>query len=144
MITRYTRPEMGRIWSEENRFGMWMEVEIAACEAQAQLGRIPARAAQVIRKKAAFSVERVNELKLACGLCGLTCTLASLRAAGAPVPGARTSGAVAAYPNIAAKAGPRPSKTRGRKAHPASNQTQSRDRHAEFMATLAVVASSLD
>src|SRR6266704_6810055 len=63
MITRYTRPEMGRIWSEENRFRMWMEVEIAACEAQAKLGRIPAKAAQTIRKKASFSVERINELE---------------------------------------------------------------------------------
>src|SRR5258708_8086560 len=63
MIERYTRPEMGRIWSEENRFRMWMEVEVAACQAQAQLGRIPAKAAQNIRKKADFSVERVNELE---------------------------------------------------------------------------------
>ena len=63
MIERYTRPEMGRIWSEENKFRMWLEVEVAACEAQAQLGRVPKKAAQVIRKKADFTVKRINELE---------------------------------------------------------------------------------
>ena len=63
MISRYTRPEMGAIWSEENKFRLWMEVEIAACEAQAQLGRIPKAAAKVIRKKANFNVGRINALE---------------------------------------------------------------------------------
>jgi adenylosuccinate lyase len=63
MISRYTRPEMGAIWSEENKFRLWMEVEVAACEAQAQLGRIPKAAAKVIRKKANFNVDRINELE---------------------------------------------------------------------------------
>ena len=62
MIERYTRPEMGRIWSEENKFRMWLEVEVAACEAQAQLGRVPKKAARIIRKKAGFTVQRINEL----------------------------------------------------------------------------------
>lgn len=41
MLERYTRPEMGSVWSEENRFRAWLEVEILACEAWAQLGVIP-------------------------------------------------------------------------------------------------------
>jgi adenylosuccinate lyase len=63
MISRYTRPAMGAIWSEENKFRLWMEVEIAACEAQAQLGRIPKAAAKVIRKKANFDIKRIDELE---------------------------------------------------------------------------------
>ena len=44
MIERYTRPEMGRIWSEQHKFETWLEVEIAACEAMAEEGLIPAEA----------------------------------------------------------------------------------------------------
>ena len=46
MITRYTRPEMGRIWSEENKYKQWLEVELAASEALAELGDVPAEAAR--------------------------------------------------------------------------------------------------
>ena len=41
MIARYTRPEMGRIWSDENKFAQWLEVELAASEALAELGEVP-------------------------------------------------------------------------------------------------------
>jgi adenylosuccinate lyase len=234
MITRYTRPEMGRIWSEENRFKMWMEVEIAACEAQAKLGRIPAKAAQIIRKKANFSVERINELervtdhdliafvscmgeaigpearyvhlgltstdvvdtaqalqlrdsadllieglrtlravlvtrarehkmtpqigrthgiqaepitfglKLALWVAELDRNLLRLKAARETVSVGMISGAVGTYSNIDPKVELITCKILGLKPDPASNQTQSRDRHAEFMATLATIASSLD
>jgi adenylosuccinate lyase len=63
MIARYTLPEMGAIWTEENKFRKWLEVEIAACQANAEAGAIPAEAVEVIRRKAAFSVERINELE---------------------------------------------------------------------------------
>ncbi|MBI4481876.1 MAG: adenylosuccinate lyase [Acidobacteria bacterium] len=63
MIGRYTLPEMGRIWTDENRFRKWLDVEIAVCEAQAEAGEIPARAAQEIRKKASFSVDRILEIE---------------------------------------------------------------------------------
>ncbi len=63
MIDRYTRPEMGRIWSEEHKFETWLEVEILACEAQRDLGRIPAEAVEVIREKAAFSIDRILEIE---------------------------------------------------------------------------------
>ena len=62
MIDRYTRPEMGRIWSSQNKFEIWKEIEVLACEAQAQLGVIPARDAALIRERAAFEVERIDEL----------------------------------------------------------------------------------
>ncbi|MDX2034275.1 MAG: adenylosuccinate lyase [Blastocatellia bacterium] len=63
MIKRYTLPEMGAIWTEENRFRKWLDVEIAACQANAEAGNIPADAVEVIREKAAFSVDRIHELE---------------------------------------------------------------------------------
>src|SRR6185436_4826255 len=63
MIERYTRPEMGAIWTDENRFQKWLDVEIAVCEVHAAMGVIPADAVEIIRKKASFSVERINEIE---------------------------------------------------------------------------------
>src|SRR5688572_26917962 len=63
MIERYTLPEMGSIWTEENRYQKWLEVELAACQANAEAGRIPAAAVDIIRSKARFSVERIHELE---------------------------------------------------------------------------------
>ncbi|MGB2629740.1 MAG: adenylosuccinate lyase [Candidatus Omnitrophota bacterium] len=63
MIDRYTRPEMSRIWNEENKFQKMLEVEILSCEAFAKLGLIPKEAVKVIREKAAFDVQRINELE---------------------------------------------------------------------------------
>ncbi|WP_346216845.1 adenylosuccinate lyase [Caldifermentibacillus hisashii] len=63
MIDRYTRPEMGAIWTEENKFHAWLEVEILACEAWAELGEIPKEDVQKIREKATFSVNRIKEIE---------------------------------------------------------------------------------
>ena len=63
MIDRYTREEMGAIWTEENKYNAWLEVEILACEAWAELGVIPKEDAGKIRKKAAFTVERICEIE---------------------------------------------------------------------------------
>ncbi len=63
MIPRYTRKEMGAIWSEENKYRTWLEVEILACEAQATLGIIPKEAVDVIRKKAKFDVSRIEAIE---------------------------------------------------------------------------------
>ncbi len=63
MIPRYTRPLMGNIWQEENRYRQWLKVELAVVEAMAQLGRIPAQAAQEILDKAAFDVARIDEIE---------------------------------------------------------------------------------
>lgn len=59
MIERYTRKEMGRIWSLENRFRAWLQVEIAVCEAWFQLGRIPTKEMEEIRAKADFDLKRL-------------------------------------------------------------------------------------
>ena len=63
MITRYTRPEMANIWADENRYRCWLEVEILACEAWAELGEIPKVDVQKIRDNASFSVERILEIE---------------------------------------------------------------------------------
>ena len=63
MIPRYTRPEMGRIWSEENRFRTWLAVEVAATETLAEAGLVPRDAARAIREKADFSLERIHAIE---------------------------------------------------------------------------------
>jgi len=63
MIERYTRPAMGRIWSEEHKYDTWLQVEILACEAQRDMGRIPPEAVEVIKSKAAFDIERIEEIE---------------------------------------------------------------------------------
>ncbi len=59
MISRYTRPEMGRIWSNENKFRMWLAVEVAASETLADAGLVPKSAAREIRRKAGFDLDRI-------------------------------------------------------------------------------------
>ena len=59
MIPRYTRPEMGRIWSDENRFRTWLAVEVAATETLAEAGMVPKDAARAIRERADFNVDRI-------------------------------------------------------------------------------------
>jgi adenylosuccinate lyase len=63
MIPRYTLPEMGALWSEENRFRKWLDVELAVCEVHAEMGTIPRDAVEEIRRKASFTVERINEIE---------------------------------------------------------------------------------
>lgn len=63
MIDRYTRPEMGQIWTLESRYQAWLEVELAVCAAWAELGEIPADALAEIRAKAAIDVGRIAEIE---------------------------------------------------------------------------------
>jgi adenylosuccinate lyase len=63
MIPRYTRPVMGRIWEQENRYRQWLNVELAVVAAMSQLGQIPSQAAQEIADKADFDVDRIDEIE---------------------------------------------------------------------------------
>ncbi|HXY09945.1 MAG TPA: adenylosuccinate lyase [Terriglobales bacterium] len=63
MIPRYTRPEMGRIWSDENRFRTWLAVEVAATDTLAEAGIVPSEAAKAIRHSADFNLERIYEIE---------------------------------------------------------------------------------
>ncbi len=63
MIERYTLPQMRELWSDENKFKKWVEIEILACEAQSKLGNIPKSVVPRIRKKANFNVEKINQIE---------------------------------------------------------------------------------
>jgi adenylosuccinate lyase len=63
LIARYTRPEMGRIWSDENKFRTWLAVEVAATETLAEAGLVPKSAAEAIRTKGDFDLNRINEIE---------------------------------------------------------------------------------
>ncbi|MPY70008.1 MAG: adenylosuccinate lyase [Alphaproteobacteria bacterium] len=63
MIPRYSRPEMAAIWEPENRFRIWFEIEAHACDAQAELGVIPAAAAKAVWERGAFEIDRIDEIE---------------------------------------------------------------------------------
>jgi len=63
MIERYTLERMGQIWSEQNKFQKWLDIEIAACEAWGKLKKIPAKSLKTIKEKAEFSLERINKIE---------------------------------------------------------------------------------
>ena len=63
MIPRYTRPEMGKIWTDQRKYETWLEIELLACEALSELGEIPAEAVREIKEKASFDVHRVDEIE---------------------------------------------------------------------------------
>ena len=63
MITRYTRPEMAKIWSEQNGYNSWLEVEILAVEAWAILGEIPTEDVRKIRSNATYNIDRMSEIE---------------------------------------------------------------------------------
>jgi adenylosuccinate lyase len=63
MIARYTRPEMGAIWSDQNKYQSWLEVELAASEALAELGEVPKEAAEALRLHAGFELSRIQDIE---------------------------------------------------------------------------------
>jgi adenylosuccinate lyase len=63
MISRYTHPEMGAIWSEQRRYETWLEVELAATDAMAEAGLVPADAARELRARAAFDIARIEQIE---------------------------------------------------------------------------------
>src|SRR5687767_3153145 len=63
MIERYTLPEMGALWSEQNKFQKWLDVEIAVCEVHAEMDTIPREAVEEIKARASFTVERIREIE---------------------------------------------------------------------------------
>ncbi len=63
MIERYTLPEIGKVWTDQNKYSIWLKIEILATEANSKLGIVPARSLGVIKKKANFNIKRVNEIE---------------------------------------------------------------------------------
>lgn len=64
MIDRYTLTQMGELWSEQNRLKVWLKVELAVCEAQAELGIVPMESLRIIKERADFDIQRIKELEL--------------------------------------------------------------------------------
>ncbi len=63
MIPRYTRPAMAAIWTDENKFSVWLKIEVLACEAMHQLGQVPAADLKRIQQRAQFEVKRIDEIE---------------------------------------------------------------------------------
>lgn len=63
MIKRYSRKEMATLWTDENKYRTWLKVEILVCEAMAKLGKIPQTAVDIIKERADFSIERIEEIE---------------------------------------------------------------------------------
>ncbi|MFW6129400.1 MAG: adenylosuccinate lyase [Candidatus Aminicenantaceae bacterium] len=63
MIKRYTLPQMGNIWTEENKFNKWLQVELSVCEAWNKIGKIPSQSLKTIKEKSSFSLERIEEIE---------------------------------------------------------------------------------
>ena len=63
MIERYSREEMARIWAPENRYRKWLDIELYACEAHAEMGTIPREAVERIKTKASFDINRIDEIE---------------------------------------------------------------------------------
>ncbi|MEN6511030.1 MAG: adenylosuccinate lyase [Chloroherpetonaceae bacterium] len=63
MIPRYSRPQMAHIWEDENKYNIWLEIELLACDAQAEIGEIPSEIAKNIRKKAKINAIRIGEIE---------------------------------------------------------------------------------
>ncbi len=63
MIPRYTRPEMARIWTDQRKFETWLDIELMACEALAELGEIPREAVREIEEKSKFDIRRIDEIE---------------------------------------------------------------------------------
>lgn len=64
MIERYTRKEMAKIWEPQNKFKIWLDIELAACEAFYKLGLVPKKSLDTIKKKANFDIKRIDEIEL--------------------------------------------------------------------------------
>ena len=63
MISRYTLPEMGKIWEDEFKFSTWLKIEVLACEARCEMGEIPEEELKIIKDKSAFEVKRILEIE---------------------------------------------------------------------------------
>src|SRR5919202_160235 len=207
MIERYTLPEMGALWSERNRFQKWLAVEVAVCEVHAEMGTIPREAVEEIKRRASFTVERINEIEKTTDhdVIAFTTALAEsigeasrfvhygltssdvvdtanalllrdsvdillkkvdalmetlkrralwfdemrrnrerlMRAREAVAVG-KISGAVGAFAHLNPSVEESVCARLGLKAAPVSTQVVQRDNYAEYLSTLAIIASSLD
>src|SRR5437899_3167933 len=129
MISRYTHPEMGRIWSDSRRYETWLQVEVAAADAMAAAGIVPADAARDIRERGSFEIGRDVE---------------RVRRARETISVGKLSGAVGTFAHLPPQIEQDVCSRLGLQPEPVASQIVQRDRHAELVATLAVTAASLE
>src|SRR5207244_281985 len=137
---------MGRLWSEESKYGAWLRVELAVCDAYTRRGRIPPDAMARIRRPARVDIarilaiqERVNHEMIA-----LLRSLERLRRARQVVAVGKLAGAVGTFAHGEPELEAEVCRELGLEAALVSTQIVQRDRHAEFCAMLAVAAASLE
>src|SRR6266849_422489 len=188
LIPRYTREEMGRVWSDANKFARWLEVEIAAADTLAEAGQIPKQAAAAIRQRSQINVARIDELEakvkhdviaftMAVGESigdpeaarwlhyGLTSNdvvdtaqalqvreasrliehgLVRFGAAAQQMAVGKISGAVGTCAHLGPEIEAKICRRLGLETAAVTSQVLQRDRHAQYLAALAVVAASLE
>src|SRR5205807_2566601 len=130
---------MGRIWSDENRFRTWLAVEVAATETLAQAGLVPKEAARAIRERADCNLERIQEIEAE-----VRRDIARFEWAAADMRVGKFSGAVGTFAHLTPELEEKICARLGLKAAAVSSQVIQRDRHAAYLATLAVIACTLD
>src|SRR5438309_1095589 len=131
MITRYTRPQMGAIWTDQGRLERWLEVELAATDTLAERGVVPREAAARIRERARVDAARVLEIEARVRHDVIAFTLAVGEAIGdAAHLGVEVEDAIC--------------RRLGLEPAPVASQVIQRDRHAEFLSTLAIIAATLE
>src|SRR5438067_604963 len=123
---------MAAIWSDERKFQIWLEIETIACEAMARLGLIPKEDAAVIRKKGKFEIDEIGRAEER-----LTQTRERIRVG-------KLSGAVGTHAHLDPRIEREVCQKLGLRPATISTQIVQRDRHAEFLTTLALIASSID
>src|SRR2546422_687646 len=150
MIDRYTRPEMGRLWSEEARLGRWLEVELALVEVLAERGEVPAEA---LRHRRTPMIGRTHGIHAEVITFGLKCAswyaeLArgrrGLAAARAGIAHGKLSGAVGTFANNEPAVEAAVLRRLGLRPEPIATQGVPRDRHARFFAELALPAGTCE
>src|SRR5439155_464371 len=130
MIDRYTRPEMGRLWSEEARLARWLEVELALVDVLAERGEVPSEAARTLRAKTRVDVARMRAIE------------AEVRHAA--IAHGKLSGAVGTFANNEPAVEAAVLRRLGLRPEPIATQVVPRDRHARFFAELALLAGTCE
>src|SRR5437588_64838 len=129
MIDRYTTREMRELWSPQSKTQRWLDVEIAVCEGLERFGHIPQGTTGAIRESARFELSRIVE---------------RVQSAVEMVSVGKVSGAVGTHANIDPRVEEYVCETLGLKPAPVSTQIIARDRHAQFVCMLAILAASLE
>src|SRR5207248_1601900 len=146
-IPRYTRPEMGHVWSDANRFAKWLEVEVAAAETLAETGQVPKDAAAAIRARAQVDVARIHELEARVKHDVIAFTMAvgeSIGDAAAQMAVGKISGAVGTASHLGTEIEERICKRLGLSVAPVASQVIQRDRHAQYLGALAHIGAMLE